>query len=344
MRIPALLSRIKPGISSVASGDQPPESLPLATQLQTECELMAAYALRHGLPVSPDIVSRIAQLSGLLGSGVSRQRHVLLHELADMHYKLRVAVAPSTPLAIELLMPDRLMRQRFAWLGPVPLIRRLTIAAIGFLCAVLLTGLSAEVSTKNISLGLLDSSGTVLLANALFLLFCAGLGAAFAALYVAHRYIANCTYDPKYDASYSARIILGLIAGLILSEILPPQLFSGGALSDLGKPALAMLGGFSATAVHRFLQRLVETLETLVRGDGSSQYESSLESYKAQHFSDSTQSKNDFAAQLLNLQQSLGPDASIDVVRESLAKLTRSLIAPQYASADQSTNVGAEND
>jgi hypothetical protein len=47
---------------------------------------------------------------------------------------------------------------------------------------------------------------------------------------------------------------------------------------------------------------------------------------------------------LLNLQQSLGPDASIDVVRESLAKLTRSLIAPQYASADQSTNVGAEND
>ncbi|MBX4420546.1 hypothetical protein K4H00_21320, partial [Mycobacterium tuberculosis] len=89
----------------------------------------------------------------------------------------------------------------------MPLIRALTLSAATFLVAVIATSLSPEVSVANIDQGFLDSHGTQLLWNALFLLFCAGLGASFATLFQAHRYVAASTYDPKYDASYCARLI-----------------------------------------------------------------------------------------------------------------------------------------
>jgi hypothetical protein len=37
----------------------------------------------------------------------------------------------------------------------------------------------------------------------------AGLGACFAALFLANRYIAEGTFDPKYESSYWIRFILG---------------------------------------------------------------------------------------------------------------------------------------
>ncbi|WP_256079629.1 hypothetical protein [Massilia sp. YIM B04103] len=311
----------------------------LARQLNVECEAMARHALRHGLPVPAELIARLAILLALAhalaqqGAGAGRRDNHLA-ELADIHQKLATAVAPATPQGIRLLDPEQLIKQRFAWLGPVPLIRMLTSVAAAFLLAVLLTALSGEVSGQNIKLGLLESSGTVLLLNVLFLLFCAGLGASFSTLFHAHRYIANLTYDPKYDASYCARLILGLISGLILAELLPAHIFNEGSMSSFSKPVLAMLGGFSATAVHNLLQRLVETLEAVVRGDPSARYQSTLDAHKAQLFTDRAQSRNELAAQLLSLQQASDGDASPEALRRKIADLTRSMLSPQTARAE----------
>ena len=105
-----------------------------------------------------------------------------------------------------------------------------------------------------------------------------GLGACFAGLFQANRYIANNTFDPKFESSYWIRIVLGLMAGIILAELIPLNLLSesgtsgsesGGSssIAALGKPVLALLGGFSAAAVYRIIARIVDALESLVRGD-----------------------------------------------------------------------------
>ena len=312
----------------------------LLAQLRDECEAMARYALHHGLPVAPETIALLSALidctapenppPGTAGDA-PRYAATSQHSLASIHRKLAALIAPATPQAVTLLDAQHRLGRPFAWLGPVPLIRLLTVASIAFLIAVVATGLSPDVSADNVERGFLDSHGTQLLWNALFLLFCAGLGASFATLFQAHRYIAASTYDPKYDASYGARLILGLIAGLILVEMLPSRLFDQGSMHSFGKPALSMLGGFSATAVHRLLQRLVDTLDTLVRGDRSSDADAAQQTRRAQAVSERTQWQSEIAASLLELQQSLDhPDAG-DTVRQRLADLTRAMLAGEPA-------------
>lgn len=294
----------------------------LADQLRDECAAMARYALHHGLPVAPEL---IAQLGALL-DGQMPPHATPHHALATIHRKLAATIAPATPQAVTLLDAQHRSDHSFAWLGPVPLIRLLTGAAIVFLVAVIGTGMSPDVSSANIDRGFLDSDGAPLLWNTLFLLFCAGLGASFAALFQAHRYVAASTYDPKYDASYGARLILGVIAGLILVEMLPAQLFDHGSMHNFGKPALAMLGGFSATAVHRLLQRLVDALETLVRGDRSADADAAIQAYRARAASERTQWQSELAANLIDLQQSLDGTASPGAMRQRLTDFTRAML------------------
>ncbi|WP_373378205.1 hypothetical protein [Cupriavidus nantongensis] len=248
--------------------------LPLDAQLRRECEAMASHALRLGLPMPGGwtmllVCDHQAAAAGVAvpaslppaGAGLAVQ------QLAQLHHDLAGAIAPATPQCITLLDDERRRTHPLAFLGPVPLVRALTGTAVCCLLAVVLTGLPAEVSMDNMRSGILASSGRTLLFNMLFLLFCAGLGASFASLFQVHGYIAKGTYDPKYDAAYAAQLILGVMSGLILVEMLPPQLFDSAGMRSFGKPALSMLGGFSATAVHRLLQRIVEIVETAVRGN-----------------------------------------------------------------------------
>ncbi|WP_354684114.1 hypothetical protein [Cupriavidus necator] len=258
--------------------------LPLDGQLRRECEAMASHALRLGIAMPGSWILLLgrerdaaaaeaaappaAATAPEAASASPAPLAASTQQLAQLHHDLAHAIAPATPQCITLLDDERRRAHPLAFLGPVPLVRALTGTAVGCLLAVVLTGLPAEVSMENMRSGILASSGRTLLFNMLFLLFCAGLGASFASLFQVHGYIAKGTYDPKYDAAYAAQLILGVMSGLILVEMLPPQLFDSAGMRSFGKPALSMLGGFSATAVHRLLQRIVEIVETAVRGNG----------------------------------------------------------------------------
>ncbi|SOY47879.1 conserved hypothetical protein; putative membrane protein [Cupriavidus taiwanensis] len=248
-------------------------ALPLDGQLRRECEAMASHALRLGLPMPGGWTVLLGSEHEAAAAGATASvpspppgAGLAAQQLAQLHQALARAIAPATPQCITLLDDERRRAHPLACLGPVPLVRALTGTAVCCLLAVVLTGLPAEVSMENMRAGILASSGRTLLFNMLFLLFCAGLGASFASLFQVHGYVAKGTYDPKYDAAYAAQLILGVMSGLILVEMLPPQLFDSAGMRSFGKPALSMLGGFSATAVHRLLQRIVEIVETAVRG------------------------------------------------------------------------------
>lgn len=111
---------------------------------------------------------------------------------------------------------------------------------------------------------ILTTHGASALVNEIFFLAAGGIGAAFAALFRAYVYIAEGTYDPKYESSYWIRFILGLMAGVLLPALVP----LGTTSSAVTRPALALVGGFSAALVYRILQRLVDVVGSIFQ-DGN---------------------------------------------------------------------------
>lgn len=105
--------------------------------------------------------------------------------------------------------------------------------------------------------------------------FGAGLGAAFYTLLKTQPYLANRSFDPKYNAAYLNRFVTGVVAGLILAtalySALPNTREANQGVIALSPAILAILGGFASEAVEQILQRLVEVLLALVRGDGAAQ-------------------------------------------------------------------------
>lgn len=298
---------------------------PVLTQLELECRAMLSYALKQGLAMPPEVPARFAELQAASApAGPSRDG---IHVLPVLHRRLVRVIHPATPQAVVLIERERMRGGWLRWLGPIPLIRTLTLTSIVCLGAVVGIAMSSKVSEANMALGFLESSGGTLYWNTMFVLACAGLGAAFSALFQAHRYVANATYDPRFDSSYAARMILGLIAGLILVELLPEDLFHDSSLGAFGKPAMAMMGGFSATAVYRLLQRLVDVMETVVRGDPGEQAKSMAESQRAVVDSDRMRKHGQLAASVLELQQGLGDDVPVEQARQRLAVMARQLVS-----------------
>jgi hypothetical protein len=118
----------------------------------------------------------------------------------------------------------------------------------------------------------------------------AGLGACFYILMKLQPYLENRSFDPKYNSAYVTRFVIGMVAGVILAYVWA-YLFTGQAantspLRNLSPGIIGILGGFSAEAVQQILQRLVEVLLSLVRGDNSAQVQAKLAAQQAGKFAD----------------------------------------------------------
>ncbi|MDP9825537.1 hypothetical protein [Kineosporia succinea] len=225
-------------------------------------------------------------------------RMMATEALVRAHRELSRIVAPARPATLELLhgyreglkpsrLTGRIPRQGgapavapgkkgvkaflFAGISPagstVPLVRWLMATTLGFLVAfVLLAAVpAAREASAGTGLGNSDPAFGSLLLREIFLLTAAALGAGLTALYRAGREVARGSYDPEFDHTFLQRILLGMAAGLVIAELIP--LGGGGdALSGLARPAIALLGGFAADAVHSMLTRVMAALETLFNG------------------------------------------------------------------------------
>ncbi len=245
-------------------------------------------------------------------------------ELAHCHQQLARLVAPATPRTLLLLAEHGGKRNFLRMLGPVPLTRQMMFMALAFLSALIGLSTVEEVNPVLIAKGFFDNSGKAQLYCQSFLLCAAGLGACFSALFEVNRYVGRGVYDPKYDASYWSRLVLGLMAGVMLAELLGPQFVGDGitlgggagvsAPSDtlgqsatasgteaFAKPTLAMLGGFSASLVHRILERLVQTVESLIAGSAQSAAKLREDAQRLQVASEAAEQRVRIAARLSSL-------------------------------------------
>jgi hypothetical protein len=152
----------------------------------------------------------------------------------------------------------------------VPLVRWLELSTLVFLVVFVLLASTPQARAASAGLGLDGVSHQpfdTLLLRELFLLCAAGLGACLTALYRAGKDVARGSYDPEFDHTFLQRILLGMAAGLVLAELLPFGAGGDTGLSTLGRPAVALIGGFSADVAHSVLSRLVAALGTLFSGD-----------------------------------------------------------------------------
>lgn len=121
----------------------------------------------------------------------------------------------------------------------------------------------------------------------------AALGAFFYMLIKLQPFLENRSFDPKYNSAHLARFVTGVIAGVILAYV-TASIFTpssnpttlNDALKSLSPAIVGILGGFSAEAVQLILQRLVEVLVSLVRGDSSNQVEAKLTAQQVNKFAD----------------------------------------------------------
>jgi len=260
------------------------------------------------------------------GNGVIPENHTV-QRLTRIHTRLAELLAPASPRTVLLLENESHSGGIWGFIGPVGLIRRMMVLAMLFLAAFIGLSVSPLVNANSISRGIFESAGPVLLFNLLFLLSAAGLGACFAALFQANRHIANNTFDPKYEASYWIRVVLGLMAGIILAELIPLALVGGSSAGHaLGKPMLALLGGFSAAAVYRVVAKIVDSLESLVRGDGREISAAQGQTARAQYESQLTAHRLTLAANLTRIQRKIGSNGDQADLRQELDRVLSGLI------------------
>src|SRR5215218_3441710 len=150
------------------------------------------------------------------------------------------------------------------------------------------------------------------------------MGASFAMLMQVSGYVVKRNYDPKYEPSYWIKFFLGIMAGFILVTLVPVDGVKDKTLS-LAQPTIAMLGGFSASAVFRILTRLVEAVESLFRGDAKEEISRRESDARSRATEETSQVRMGLAAQVVRLQQEVStgadPAALTARLREILATL-----------------------
>ncbi len=331
-------------------------------QVLAASQAMAKYAFAAGMKVPSDIVEKLEALSsigtetGAVANAASSDEkskgspdRVIAdqeaasalagltddgaRQLTRIHNRLADLVAPATPKAILLLATEEAKGGFWLFLGAVPLIRRLLATAALSMIAFVAVSLSKHVNGLNFDL--LKNSGMTLFLSEFFLLTAASIGASFTNLFEAQRYVKGGTFDPKFESSYWVRYVLGLMAGTILALLIPIEALAGSGgegrgadiFVQLGKPILALLGGFAARAVYSILNRLVTTMESLVAGDASAAAAAHEQMAKARSIQRDIENRVGLSARLNTLEQTISETPDPAEMRKALARLRQELIS-----------------
>ncbi|HEX9939805.1 MAG TPA: hypothetical protein VGB15_21910 [Longimicrobium sp.] len=295
-----------------------PGSVALREQMLQECTAMARYALASGMPVSSSIADSI-EAARLADPG----QPATLAPLVKAHIQLSRLVAPATPRALLAMGDEHGGSGRLSWLGSVGLVRRLMGAAVAsVLIFFVLSATDYTSGTGRVSFQ--NDTGLDMMVNQLFWISAAGIGASFAMLMQVNGYIVKRTYDPKYEPTYWIKFILGLMAGFILVALLPEV--SSAESGAVTLPMLAMLGGFSASAVYRILAKLVESIEAVFRGSAAEEMAQRERAAQSRATEEVSQARLTVASQIVTLQQQLTSGKDPAQLSESLRGILATLV------------------
>jgi hypothetical protein len=303
----------------------------LKEQLFKECATMAKYALASGKKIPQgtiEIIQKFAMEPKPDPDKSAAKNPADLQnvkQLINIHEKLARIIMPATPRAVLMMETEAAKSSFFKALGAYPLIRRMMLAAIISLLIFIGVSLTPYVNNSKTAGDIFQSSGIPLLLNLTLYLAMAGLGGSFAALFKANKYIVKGTYEPKYDSSYWIRFVLGLIAGLFLAVVIPINKNLSDNLEAMGKPLLALLGGFSASIVFRILTRLLESVESLVTGGKAEAVEAKEKEMLTRITAEDLRNRSELAAELFKTLQETASSSDPEEIKAKLNELQKKL-------------------
>jgi hypothetical protein len=303
-----------------------PRTSILREQLLREAVEMIRFAFASGRHVPSSVVDTVEQYESHPADAPALDSSLLV--LA--HSRLTRIVAPATPRAIVVLAEGD-SPSRFAFLGPVALVRQLMGVAIACMLAFVVIGLAKSTGTTTVSFA--NTWGWRLLLNQMWWLTAAGLGASFACLFRVNEYIEKSNYNPRYASTYWVKFLLGVMAGYILVALLPLDLNQGSGFF-LMQPAVAMLGGYSASAVYRILTRLVEAVEAIFRGNTRDLIAEREQAATARAVEEASNARVRMAARLVGVMRQLSSGATPDEVSAAIRDIVASL-TPEVNDAEQ---------
>ncbi|HVG43204.1 MAG TPA: hypothetical protein VM890_00685 [Longimicrobium sp.] len=298
----------------------PPQSTTLRDQLLREAVEMVRYAFASGKSVPTGVVDTVE----LYESHPRDAPPLAPSPLVLAHSRLARIVVPATPRAIVLLAPGD-VAGRFSFLGPVALVRQLMVVAITCVLGFVLIGLFEATGSTTVTF--VNTWGWRLLLNQMWWLAAAGVGASFAILFQVNEFIRQASYNPKFAPTYWVKFLLGVMAGYILVALLPFELSRQGTGIHLMQPAIALLGGYSASAVYRILTRLVEAVEAIFRGDAREMIAQREQAAVARAAEEASRAQVRVAARLVDVQRQLAVGATPDEVSAAIREIVASLTA-----------------
>lgn len=297
------------------------ELLSLREQLTHECEAMAKYAFASGLKVPADMAETLETF--LEKEKKEPPDGGDIKPLVEIHAKLSDIVEPAKPRTILLLHEESHKKGFWQFLGPVPFVRRMMLAAIISLVLFIGISLSDYINANEAAWDLFEVDGIELLVQELFLLCAAGLGASFGALFKANQYIMAGNFDPKLESTYWIRFVLGIMAGMLLATMIPIE---KALESGFGKPLLAMLGGFAADMVYKIITRIVDAVASLVRGDMKGLIDAQKRELMVRQAEDEMKNRSRMVSQLMELQQQVDSGTAPNELKEKIKQLMEKLV------------------
>ena len=305
---------------------------------------MLNYALANGKKIPPAVLTKIKALQKRREEDKKNNtKSNAIDDVGEVHGMLASTIAPASPSTVLLLEQTR--QSPWAFLGPVPLVRRMMFVTLVCLTGFLGLFISPDVDATSINGNILSYEPLPFLLNELFIVSAAALGASFYALFEAYKYISSASYDPKYDSIYWIRFVLGVVSGVILAQFIfvgdiPKDTTNFGGMDIITyKPLLAFLGGFSARVVHKILNSLVDSVETFISGSARDAVRAREEAAKTeiqerinniQNENNRKEAANRLAAviQLMQLQEKIGQGVPNENIQNELKMIINQTIQP----------------
>jgi hypothetical protein len=275
--------------------------------------------MTDGRRVPPQVVQAADQFE----TALEKNQPIDIAALAATHERLSRLVAPAKPGTLYLL--DDSFHQAGRLNSPIRLVRDLVKVAVGCVLVFLVLSVAA-VTEAHPGIQLIKWDIARIVMDRVFWLSAAGIGASFAMLFTLNDQILSRTYDPDETASYWVKFFLGLVAGFILVALVPIDHTAETGAEALTPPTIALLGGFSASAVYRILTRMVEALESVFTGGAREQVLASEKAASTRAAEERVQGKMAVAAQLVDLQQRLAAGMTSDEAAAQLRTVVTTLL------------------
>jgi len=318
----------------MSSTSSPPSVPSLKEQLVRESCAMVRQLVTNGIRVPPSVIQSADEFEVAL----EQKRKIDMTALASTHERLSRLVAPAKPGTLYLLDSTlHLQGSEASTLGPIKLVRDLVRVAMACVVVFIILSVMAMADAHpTVQLFNRDMVIVEIILERVFWLSAAGIGASFAMLFQLNDQIVARTYDPDETASYWVKFFLGLVAGFILVALVPVDDTANTSAEALGPPTIALLGGFSASAVYRILTRMVEALESIFTGGPKEQAAAAEKAASARAAEESGQARMAVAGQLVEIQQRLAAGLPSEQAAAHIKQVVATLVP---ASSEFSTSL-----